>query len=150
MYLVLGDWSNDGHGKSDKILLESNLPVDVVQKAYKDSCKMTGVSFNHDGGDENFTGIKRDYQDSKDFNICTEYEDCLIPMKALEILKQHGWNKNNEDNYIGEKDFIKLWIWFVQIANPAIRLKVVKDDIPVINGYWNKELNVQFGYGLYS
>jgi hypothetical protein len=71
-------------------------------------------------------------------------------MKALEILKQYGWTKNNEDNYISEKDFVKLWIWFVKLANPAIELKIVKDDIPVINGYWDKELNVQFGYGLYS
>ena len=28
MYLVLGDWSDDGHGKYDKVLVESKKSVD--------------------------------------------------------------------------------------------------------------------------
>ena len=30
MYLVLGDWSDDGHGKYDNILLQSNLSVKEI------------------------------------------------------------------------------------------------------------------------
>ena len=36
MYLVLGDWSEDGHGRSQKILVNVNKSVSEVQQAYKD------------------------------------------------------------------------------------------------------------------
>ena len=35
MYLVLGDWSNDGHGKSEQVLFTANYPVEDIQNAYK-------------------------------------------------------------------------------------------------------------------
>jgi len=57
MYLVLGDWSDDGHGKYEKVLVEVNKTIEEVQNAYKNSCKLTGISFN--GSNEDFTGINR-------------------------------------------------------------------------------------------
>jgi hypothetical protein len=48
--------------------------------------------------------------------------------------------------------FTEIWIWFVKLSlpeNTILEKADVKDKIPVINGYWNKNLNVQFGYGLY-
>ncbi len=47
MYLVLGDPSQDGHSQYDKVLFEVNKTLEEVQQAYKDSCKLTGISFNH-------------------------------------------------------------------------------------------------------
>lgn len=44
-YVVLGDWSQDGHGKSEKVLIKSNLPVGDTQKAYKKSVEDTGFHF---------------------------------------------------------------------------------------------------------
>jgi hypothetical protein len=54
MILVLGDWSDDGHGICRNILVEVNKDVADVRQAYKDSCKLTTISFNNQ---PNFTGI---------------------------------------------------------------------------------------------
>jgi hypothetical protein len=70
MYLVLGDWSNDGHGKHDKYLLESNVDVSVIQQAYKDSCKLTGVSFNHN---EDYTKRNRSWEIADEYRIATSF-----------------------------------------------------------------------------
>jgi hypothetical protein len=169
MYLVLGDWSDDGHGKSDKVLLESNVDVATIQQAYKDSCKLTGVSFNHN---DDFTGVKskRKFDEADEYHIATEYERSGIPPKALsELIKRgfkeaflenenyefKGWEKiveSGEDLHFDDL-FVDIWIWFVKLSLPSdVVLQEVdnKNNPPVINGYWNKNLNVQFGYGLYS
>lgn len=161
-------WSNDGHGHYDKILVEANVPVDVVQKAYKAACQITGVQFNHN---DDFTGKKRKWPDSDKYYICTEYEESNCGSECLEILKKHGltWKlvnemntedefyeyeeedfNNNEKMPMNQELFINLWFWFIKLASPSIEIRQAneKDEIPCINGYWDKHLNV--GYGLYS
>jgi len=167
MYLVLGDWSDDGHGKYEKVLVESNVDVAIIQKAYKDSCKLTGVSFNHN---DDYTGLNRQDMEETEYHIATEYERRGIPEKALTELLKHGFKEafleNEKYDFKGwEKTlkagddldyddlFVDIWIWFVKLSLPenTILKKVdEKNDIPVINGYWNKKLNVNFGNGLYQ
>lgn len=165
MYLVLGDWSDDGHGKHDKILLESNVSVKDTQKAYKASCKMTGISFNHN---EDFTETNRDWEEVDKYRIACEYEDDRLSKFVFDILAKYGLTKEmlkewDVDGYSEDGDeeggfglyvetYIQLWIWFVKLSLPkdtVIKTVDEKDEIPCINGYWNDTLNVQFGYGLY-
>jgi len=153
MYIVLGDWSDDGHGKSDKVLVETNYEVDEMQEAYKKSCRMTGISFNHD---EDFTGVKKDYREAKRYHICTEYEDTSLSEECVDILRVHGCPledfcyADEGDVYIDHDQFLGLLMWFVSLSLPDFKWEKVveKDDIPCFNGYWG-DLNVQFGYGLY-
>jgi len=166
MYLVLGDWSDDGHGKHDKILLESNVSVKDIQDAYKASCKLTGVSFNHN---EDFTETNRDWEEADRYRIACEYEDSLLSPFVFDILAKHGltkemlkeWDKDgysNDDGFdehglgLCVESYIELWIWFVKLNLPSIAIIKVadeKNEIPCVNGYWDDNLNVQFGYGLY-
>lgn len=160
MYLVLGDWSSDGHGKSDKVLVLSNKTVKQIQNAYKASCKLTGVSFNHN---EDFTGQKRDYREAKKYQIATEYEQGFkVSDEAKQALKDAGYDidkhfafgMDEDDDQVEDNDVIFLHIWteFVKLSLPDLIINKVPEDedIPVINGYWDKGLNVQFGYGLYE
>jgi hypothetical protein len=164
MYLNIGDWSGDGHSYSDKILLKSNKSVEEIQQAYKDSCKLTGLSFNHN---EDYTGLNLPYNHPEidDRRIATEYQSDTISKLAEKILLKHGidvWEgfdvenecDKNEDNVIidGPEHFVELWTKFVKLSLPDLELDIVedKDNIPNINGYWSKNLNVQFGYGLYN
>lgn len=164
MYLVLGDWSDDGHGKHEKVLLQSNVDVSVIQQAYKDSCKLTSVSFNHN---EDYTGLNRSYEENDEYNIATEYERSGIPAKALKELIKHGfkedildkydfedWEENMNDGEDLEFDdlFTEIWIWFVKLSLPKdaiLKIANEEENIPNINGYYSDTLNVQFGYGLY-
>lgn len=166
MYLNVGDWSGDGHEKHDRVLIESNLPVKDVQRAYKDSCKLTGLQLNNN---EDYTNIKRGWEDVLDAQILTGYEESKITPNQFKILFEHGlrvemladWNEEDfleyaeeslEGYYIYSVDaYVKFWMWFTMLSNPKLKLtKLPEDDsIPNINGYWDKNLNVQFGYGVY-
>jgi len=46
-----------GHSKSDEYVFEGNYHVSKLRQAYKDSCRLTGVQFNHN---QNYTGIEID------------------------------------------------------------------------------------------
>jgi hypothetical protein len=168
MFLVLGDWSHDGHGKTDKVLIESNLPVEDVRQAYIDSCKLTGVQFNIN---EDFTGKERDWEEAMDMQILTEYDSPKITLKQFKVLYEHGlrvetlakWNDQEptdyaedvedaeEEYFISEEAFVPLWIWFVTLSNKDLVLTKSKqhDTIPNINGYGEKTLESGFGYGIY-
>ncbi len=148
MYLVLGDWSDDGHGKYDKVLVEVNKTVEKVQEAYKEACKLTGICFNN--SNQNYTGLKRGYKEADEHSICTSYEEGSVNDTCKAILAQHGIVLEEYYND-SETWFTELWFKFVKLALPDLEYNIPqeKDAIPNINGYWNKNLNVQFGYGLY-
>lgn len=158
MYLVLGDWSGDGHNQYDKVLVESNKTVEEIQDAYKASCRLTGVSFNHN---DDFTGRQRDYKEQKKYHIATDYDQGLdVSDEAKQALKDAGFDVDkhfafgmDEGDQIEDNDviFLHLWTEFVKLSLPDLIINKIPEDesIPVINGYWNKNLNVQFGYGLY-
>ena len=145
MYLILGDWSSDGHGKCEKVLLICNKTVEEIQNAYKNSCKLTGISFNHN---EDYTGVAREFFDRRNYMICTEYEDSSINETCAEILNKYGIKIEAE--FINREAFVNLWIQFVQLSLPDLKVEQNDDNIPNINGYWDKNLNVQFGYGLFE
>lgn len=151
MYLVIGDWSDDGHGKSDKVLLAVNKPVKEVQNAYKNSCMLTGISFNDN---DDFTGKKRHYKIVDKYHICTDYEQHgTIHDETKEVLVRFDCPIDLIERF--EEDpmdtFVELWFWFVTLSLSDLKYNVVPEntEIPNINGYWNKNLNEQFGYGLY-
>lgn len=163
MYLVLGDWSSDGHGKSEKVLVESNKTVKEIQDAYKASCRLTGVSFNDDDDDDDFTGLKRDWKEKDKYHIAVDYEQGWeVSDEAKQALRAAGYDvdkhfsfgMDEDDDQIEDNDIIFLhrWTEFVKLSLPDLIINKIPEDnsIPVINGYWDDNLNVQFGYGLYE
>lgn len=160
--VVLGDWSDDGHGKSEKYPILVNMPTKDIQDAYKASCEKLGISFNDN---EDFTNTKRNYNEAEKYRICCEYDDSSISETVIEILKKHNCplvdeiigddqDEDEEQNYYieGKDMFVKLLMWFIQQSLPELEWIKVKEKntIPVLNGYWDKNLNVQFAYGMFS
>lgn len=66
MYLVVGDWSDDGHGKTEKFLIESNKPIQEVRAAYNKGCKIAGFDLTE--------------------SACINYLDNTIPPDILKKL----------------------------------------------------------------
>ena len=148
--LTLGDWSNDGHGKYEEIIYKSNYPVSVIRQAYKDSCKLTGVQFNHN---EDYTGNGVGTKHNSPYKIWTEYEDSSILEEAYEILKKYiefpeDYYELDLDNNIDRANLIMKFIGLSMPQDWKYE-HYIDDEIEPINGWWNKDLNVQFGYGLY-
>lgn len=145
MYLELGDWSHDGHNQSNKILMQSNHPVEDIQEAYKKSCKLTGMSFN---GNAQYHEVDRNYTEQKKFEVCTNYREPELTKECKAILESHGINTKEYCDNMDHDTFIKLWTDFVKLSLPDLVLEETKDHIPHING-WYGNLDDQFGYGLY-
>jgi len=147
MYLNIGDWSNDGHNQSDKILMSANYPVNIVQQAYKDACKLTGIGFDDDDAKYH----EREWEEAKKYQICVDYEEPELTEECQEILKKFGIDITPYlEDYCDFDNFVKLWCDFTKLGLPDLQISTVKDEIPNINGFWDKNLNVGFGYGLYA
>lgn len=143
--ITLGDWSQDGHGAYKEVLIKSNYDVHAVRQAYKDSCKKTGLCFNHS---KDYTGLN--LEDDSPRLIWTEFEDSQISDEAKEILKKFNINVNSEtDFYFSRKKAASLIMKFISLSMPDDFKYEFFEDVEPINGWWNNELNVQLGYGLF-
>lgn len=148
--LTMGDWSRDGHEESDIFRYISNYPVETIRKAYKESCKLTGLTFSL----ENYTNLDIRYGSWR--YIWTEYEDSHMDEEAIDILKEFGLDVvelyHLDDTYSFEpKSASDLMMRFIKLSMPSDwDYTLDKDEYEPINGWWNDDLNVQFGYGLYS
>lgn len=145
--VVVGDWSDDGHGKCDKYTFECNAAIEDVQEAYLKAVKVSKVALHDDQKTKGVTCI------------CCEYEDSKIQETEIEALKAMGVKfdflevkpRKNEDSYdLSAKDVATL---FVEMAKTQLgqhfEYKLIEDPIPTINGYWKKGFNLNFGYGCY-
>lgn len=152
--LVLGDWAEEGHGRTRDFLFDCNYDVSKIRQAYKDSCKKLGVAFDHCVG---YIAIKdNDNADSR--LIWTEYDDFDITKTAFEILNTSGcfngisyYQDGSFYNIQDLEDCATLIMNFIALSMPEdFRYEVVKEpQIESINS-WNDELNEQFGYGLFD
>lgn len=153
MNLVVGDWSDDGHGKSDTVAFEVNKTVDEVRKAYIDSVNKYGVAFHctMDCGD---TPTK-----TTDCEIAVDYGDYEFKGCARERLKD-VWGtmpKEVQDELIASEYYLynlelytDIWWWFVGLSLDGLKVERVEDETPNINGFWQEGFNIGFGYGLYD
>lgn len=143
MNLVLGDWSNDGHGKFDKILVEVNHTVEEVRAAYLKSVETTGLDFAEK--------VASEYESHMviDSNVAETLEKHGIKCDDIALESPEGDSLNDIDKYEdGDTKFTRLFFDFVKLSLPDLTYKEIT-DIPNINGFWGP-LNISLGYGLYD
>lgn len=153
--ITIGDWSQDGHNQYEEFVFKSNKSVEEIRQAYKDSCKLTGLSFNHN---EDYTGLNLNWQhpEYRIRKIATEYEKYELSDLAKEILSKFNIDYYNYDEEYSCENFLDLLISFIKLSLPDLTLEEASfkkselKDIPAVNGWWNRELNCQFGYGLFE
>ena len=135
--LVMGDWSHDGHSKSDTYNVSSNLDKRAMKIAYKKASKKLGFDLTED--------------------VAQDYEDHYLVKNKLDILVKHGLEtkklnldydlkrKNfEEDDPISlyHDDFLKIYLFIVRLGDPEFRYELLDDDVsPTIH---------IGGYGLYE
>jgi len=116
MYLVLGDWSDDGHGKSDKILVNVSHNVEQVRKAYEKSCKTLGFDIGE---------------------VCSDYEENTVSEKVMDILKTLNYpgyqSLMDEDSCLDIDTYVDLWFWVIGLCINDFKWSVAGDVIPCIN-----------------
>ena len=134
--LTIGDWSGDGHGKSEDFVVSSNAPVEKVREAHYKIEDTTGVDIE---------------------NICSDYGEDEIDEETVEVLKDMGFQFRNStgmgDGIVNVTEMAQLWIFLLQKADPTLELELVQDDIPRLQFYGFDELKRHIGgvgYGLFS
>lgn len=132
--LVVGDWSRDGHGMSNKYLYDVNLSKEALAQAFLDGCAKIGIT-------------KQEYSE-KDFGFqfCKRYSDYRVPQSFIDKLVAAGLDPLEyfgewEKEYSGEADmFPVLWLDIAKLGNPDL---VYEQCLPDKTYYLG-------GYGLYS
>lgn len=137
--IPIGDWSDDGHGNCNIHEIRSNYDVHKLRQSYKDSCKLTGIQFNHSN---NYTKTKNPIE------ICTEFEDSCITEETITILESFGLSGYDDEGFIDEDSFLRLLLDFIKLSLNDFEYDLTESSAPYLNGFWNDELNVQFGYGV--
>jgi hypothetical protein len=125
--LVIGDWSHDGHGKSDHFTIESNLTTKEMNQAYKSGSIILGFDF-----------VK---------TVARDYEDNMLRGEAYDTMVEHGIlegisfdDHNEEEGYasLWTEDYAEIYLRIVALGSDSFGYKK-------ING---ANLNIG-GYGLY-
>lgn len=158
--LVLGDWAEDGHGRSKNILVDCNCEsVTDIQNAYKASCRKLGIQFNND---EDYTGKNLSRYDPH--LIWTEYGDFDMSDIAYDILNKAGCLngievEENDSGYCIDRMYCDEYYSCAQVIMNFIALSMPEDftykiieveqEYPCINGYGDG-MSILFGYGLFD
>ena len=134
--LTIGDWSDDGHGRTADFIVNSNQPVEEVREAHFKIQETTGVDIE---------------------SICSEYEEDEIDEESVEILKDMGFQFSNStgmgDGITNPAEMARLWVFLLQKAEPNLKLEIQNDDIPNLHFYGLDEKGRHIssvGYGLFS
>jgi hypothetical protein len=146
-WLVIGDWSDDGHSDKQFIAFRCTHDEKAVQKAYLAACKKGNVALHedHKSGAEHV--IACDYEDSK------LRPDARKALKDLGVdLSLLGGNPDDADDagtYLGPQDIVVLFAEMVKTQIDGFNYKLPENTrLPTLNGFWKKDFNLQFGYGV--
>lgn len=121
--LTVGDWSCDGHNQSSDFYIESSVDETEIELAYKKAVGIIGVDLTKD--------------------VCCDYECNSIRGYILDKLNQHlnlSKSKHINDFTVTPSGFVDLYIKYIKIGNPEIKIERKFDEVPSIN---------IGGYGLY-
>ena len=136
--LDIGDWSDDGHGKCEELLFESNMRIDAVRGAYFKAAKKLGYRLDGHGSD-----------------FCTDYTCNSFSRKGLAKIRESGYkgafSDDPREDYVTTHGMAKLVIWFCMQGNPKLELKLVdKPPSFAFFGFDKKKRHIgHIGYGLF-
>lgn len=146
--ISIGDWSNDGHGKYEDFIIESNVDYKEIIAAYKKACEASGVSLHEGKGTSKYTVL------------CSEYEQHAVPHDAFEKLAtigiklmefcdcDHTQPYDEAGEYTGyPSGFVQLFLAMAKTQLPDFKYGLVDDDIITINQ--TDGFREFMGYGLF-
>ena len=140
MTFTLGDWSDDGHGKTSTYTIIANMSAVDVGKAYKKAMAATGIKPHDDWA-------------------CGYEETDYAPQKLIDagiprdIVRHDNTDSDDTDEWrMWDGDhFVNLTIAFCKLGNPNLEMGIAPQDSTPLD--LRQHLNVthyeQYGYGLF-
>lgn len=121
---VVGDDSEDGHGKIKTFLFKTNLNVTEIHQAYRDAVQMVGFDFTS--------------------NVACDYQDNNILMEDFELLKSKGIDvdlsdymmKGDTSIYLSPENYLKFYLKYCKLGNPEFEYEEINTKNKIdIGGY---------------
>lgn len=110
--IVIGDWSNDGHGRTDDYIISTNLSSKEIDAAYKKAVKFIGIDMVEE--------------------LCRDYNGD-ITKEQIEIFAAHGIEI---EEYMDRDTFLWLWGEYIKLGNSDFEYKMAEDVESIeIGGY---------------
>lgn len=140
--LVLGDWSDDGHGKTEPFNILSNLNDEALLKAYKKGTKQLGFDLIKNSCNSNEdNAISQKHLDLliksgltiKDLGITSDYD-----LKDAEEAFEEG---NDEGLSIHTEIYTNIFLFIVKLGDKNFQWELLKGEL-------NPTINIG-GYGLF-
>lgn len=142
--IPIGDWSDDGHGKTEDYTIVSNKPIQEVRELYFQACEKLG--FTLDGHDR--------------LSPCSEYQDYQVKEETIEALINYGINISGEEEAAWTEDGLTTYemcdlvLDFIKVQDKELVLtRVPNADLPMFQFYGIDEKKRHigyFGYGLFD
>ena len=141
--IAIGDWSDDGHGKSNDYVFTCTHDEDAIREAYLKAARASGVGLHRGEGFE---------------AILDEYEENTFTNEQADRLKAVGVDFSrlvsvwpDEDGrpcfFATPRGAAELFLEMARSQLPGFEYAFVEPKR--INGYWGK-FNESIGYGCYS
>ena len=119
---VVGDWSDDGHGKTHTHTFKTNYPALDIMKAYTKSVETTGINIK--------------------YKYCHDYEEATIPKDTLsnyisaDDVFSNGFSSSKPDHYwVTTEDWTHFYLHFCKISLPDLSWKEENISTLNIGGY---------------
>jgi hypothetical protein len=130
--LLVGDWSHDGHEKTQKFTIESSLNQKELMKAYKKGCKIIGFDLTKDccAEYEEFT-LLREHKEKLKLNGFYKDPDQL---NDLEEEEEKEYSEEDPENFMYADAFKDIWLFFIKTGNPSFTFNQKTETIN-IGGY---------------
>ena len=126
--IVVGDWSGDGHDKTENTLIESNLIQEDLLEAFKIGTERIGFDL---------TKCCTDYED----NDVTEHIEQIKPLfdNSITLMEEHGIEESyrTPGNWIVYSyGYLEIYLRICKLGNPQFEYtKAEEDDSIQIGGY---------------
>lgn len=150
--VVLGDWSDDGHGKTETYLVELegvDVSDEVLNANYQAMTARVGVDLA---------------------DVCADYEEYSAPLEFLEKVQEAGFAPtphpgrtfSAEDEDFKETDLSALAVLMFYVGHEVENFawRLVEDEVPTLigggntivsqNHYGTQTHTTSYGYGLFN
>lgn len=126
--LCVGDWSNDGHGRTEDIIVDiAGLGASRLRNAYARGAEKTGVDIS---------------------TICEGYEENFLSPDDIEklsafgiIVATRGDDMGDSGAYVSPGEYARLWMLIATVGDPSLDWRILPD---------NREWVDIGGYGCFS
>jgi hypothetical protein len=132
--LRIGDYSGDGHEKSETFYFLSNRTSSEIKEIIEKSNQLTGIDFEH---------LFSDYEQ---YNL-TEEEISTLEEKGIDFSKvikyfYDSFTKERDEYGFSTDDAVNLFMEYLKLSDSELIINLTNDDY--------QEIDISFGYGLFE